>query len=251
MAISIQQYFPDLARAWGRTVRELQTYWGDLQADRAFLQKLNEKVQGVPEFSGVVFRHVDDLRAYRNLLYLFARVTRPEVMVETGVQNGFGSAFLLQALAHNGAGTLLSIDLPPVEKRILQQGTRGLPIGKSPGWVIPDDLRDRNQLVLGPAEKLLPCFLDEHGQIDAFLHDSDHAYPHMMFEMGLAWRFLKPGGWILADNIEQNLAFAHFTQGVGVQGFVVASFDTPERVWKTGLFRKPGGPYPDAVVCDE
>ena len=53
MEPSIPVYFPALARAWGRTVADLEAYWGELQADRSFLDDLNRKIQGVPEFPGV------------------------------------------------------------------------------------------------------------------------------------------------------------------------------------------------------
>jgi predicted O-methyltransferase YrrM len=239
MSMPVEQYFPVLSESWHLSPGDLQQYWKDLQSEMSLLGDLNAAIRDVPEFDGVQFHHVNDLRAYRCLLYLFVRAIKPTLMVETGVQNGFSSSFLLQGFAHNGTGKLVSIDMPPVEQRIIEQGTRPLPQTKTPGWAISSDLGSRHQLLLGSAEELLPKVFLEHQQVDAFLHDSDHCYSHMMFEMGLAWRFLRPGGWLLADNVEQNLAFEHFTAGVGVNGFVVASFDTPERTWRHGLCEKP------------
>ena len=239
MSIAVEHYFPLLSARWDLSLEELQQYWTDLQSETSLLEDLNAAISDVPEFAGVQFHHVNDVSAYRCLLYLFVRATKPTIMVETGVQNGFSSSFLLQGLAHNGTGRLVSIDMPPVEQRIIEQGTRPLPETKTPGWAISSDLRGRHQLLLGSAEELLPQVFLDHQQVDAFLHDSDHCYSHMMFEMGLAWRFLRPGGWLLVDNIEQNLSFEHFTAGVGVNGFFVASFDTPERTWRHGLCQKP------------
>jgi predicted O-methyltransferase YrrM len=216
----------------------LESYYGELQVSGDFLSSLNAAISPVREFAGVQFRHVDELRVYRSLLYLFTRAFRPEVFVETGVLNGFSSAFILLAMHRNGTGTLYSIDLPPLEERILDQGTNPLPVGRQPGWAIPSYLRSRHCLHLGDAKVLLPRILDGLRRLDAFLHDSDHSYGHMMFELSLAWRYLRAGGWLLCDNVEQNDAFLDFTRGVGGHGFELASFDVPARRWKHGLIQK-------------
>lgn len=236
---TVEPLFPGLATAWGVTISQLEAHWAELQECGAFLTQLNGAVRNVPEFSGVHFRHVNDLRIYRCMLYLFTRSIRPETFVETGVLNGFSSAFILLAMQHNGKGTLYSIDIPPDDPRVLAQGSTPLPLGKSPGWVIPQELRKQHCLVLGPAEIFLPQVLVQYKPVDAFLHDSDHCYAHMMFELALAWIHLRPGGWLLCDNVEQNTALHDFLRGVKADGTVIASFDTAERVWKHGLAQKP------------
>ncbi|HEY1377404.1 MAG TPA: class I SAM-dependent methyltransferase [Gemmataceae bacterium] len=239
--LRIDDLLPQLAEWWGTRTQVLGDHLRQLEGSREFLEALNAKVRGVPEFAGVRFTSPADLRLYRSLLYLFTRVTVPEVYVETGVLNGFATAFTLLAMHHNGKGTLYSIDLPPADERIIAQGTTPLPAGKGPGWAIPDFLRDRHRLLLGRAQVMLPRLLEEHGQVDCFLHDSDHSYEHMMFEMALAWQYLRPGGWLLVDNIEANDSFADFARGVRVPGRVVASFDSPERTWRHGMARRVVG----------
>ncbi|MBF0627494.1 MAG: class I SAM-dependent methyltransferase [Magnetococcales bacterium] len=238
MEKNIKEYLPLLSKQWDVDTDALERMLDDLAQDSLFLSGINAKIAGVQEFQGRSFSHPDDLRVYRILLYLVTRVFKPHVFVETGVQHGFGSAFILLAMHHNDRGELCSIDVPPLgDERITQQGTNPLPAGKSSGWVIPDGLRSRHRLVLAPAEQALPGVLAEYGAIDIFLHDSDHTYPHIMFEVGLAWKYLRPGGWIIIDNIEQNDAFDHFVVGVKGNGFSLASFDGPERLWKHGLLR--------------
>lgn len=229
---------PQLAKAWDLPLGRLQAFFDELQGSHAFLAHLNRKIQDVPEFAGVQFKSVDELRLYRCLLYLFTRTIRPEIFVETGVLNGFSSAFILLAMEHNQFGQLFSIDLPPIDERIRAQGTGPLPEGKGPGWAIPDGLRARHHLLLGDARILLPQVFERRQPIDAFLHDSDHSYEHMMFEMSLAWTYLRPGGWLLCDNVEANDSFFDFVRGAGANSSVVASFDSPERTWKHGLARK-------------
>lgn len=239
MSKTIEECLPELAAAWEISLDRLQTYYHELQESQGFLTAINRAILGVPEFAGIHFEDVSGLRLYRCLLYLLTRAFRPEVFVETGVLNGFSSAFVLLAMQHNSAGILHSIDLPPVDERIRMQGTGPLPQGKAPGWAIPEELRPRHRLSLGEARVLLPQTMERQGSIDVFLHDSDHSYEHMMFEMALAWPYLRPGGWLLCDNVEQNRAFADFVRGVNAKSSVVASFDSPERMWKHGMAKKP------------
>jgi predicted O-methyltransferase YrrM len=225
---------------WEIPLNRLHTFYDELQESQPFLGDLNQTIQDVPEFAGVRFSHISELRLYRVLLYLLTRAFRPEVFVETGVLNGFSSAFILLAMEHNALGTLYSIDLPPADERIRAQGTGPLPLSKEPGWAIPHGLRTRHRLSLGDARILLPQILQRQAPLDVFLHDSDHSYPHMMFEMSLAWPYLRPTGWLICDNVEQNDAFFDFVRGVGASSFVAASFDSPERTWKHGMARKHG-----------
>lgn len=51
------------------------------------------------------------------LCYLVCRVLMPTIVLEKGVAYGVTSAFILQALALNGKGKLLSVDLPPLATR--------------------------------------------------------------------------------------------------------------------------------------
>jgi predicted O-methyltransferase YrrM len=238
--VDINDYLALLGQFLGVSRETLLELYGDLEGAESFLADLNEAVRDVPGFHGKQFEHVREFHAYRSLLYLFTRVVRPETFVETGVLNGFSSAFVLLAMEHNSAGSLISIDLPSEDPEILSQGTSELPKGRATGWAIPDRLRDRHDLRLGPAQELLPRALAEVGSMDVFLHDSDHSYTHMMFEMALAWRYLRPGGWVLADNIEQNEAFADFARATGGRCMVVSSYLRPDRTWQHGLTQKPG-----------
>jgi Methyltransferase domain len=151
-----------------------------------------------------------------------------------------GTAFILLGLEHNGAGRLISVDLPPIDQRILDQGTRPLPGGKRPGWLVPDYLRRRHDWRLGKAEVLLPQGLAENGRVANFLHDSDYRYAHLMFEVCLAWGYLNPRGMIIVHNIDQSSAFADFSRGVDAQHFMVSTFDSLQRTWQHGVVLKDG-----------
>lgn len=163
-------------------------------------------------------------RAMGEAMYVTARCTQPDRAVETGVWRGVSSAFLLTALHDNGHGRLYSIDLPTFEPTGRVNADRRWDgcFVEGPGSVgdlVSPPLRDRWNLRLGDAKELLPSLLDELGAIDLFFHDSEHSYQHMMFEWGIAWKHLRPGGWLLTDDItwspQTRRAWAEFTAGAG------------------------------------
>jgi len=143
-------------------------------------------------------------------LYIICKVVRPKVVVETGVQHGISTTFILQALKDNGSGRLYSIDLPNV-------GEAPLPLGKQSGWLIPDKLKDSWTLRLGRSIDILPEVLKHLEEIEIFLHDSEHTYNTMMAEYRLAWPHLRPEGLLLSDDTGRNEAFLDFAKEVNHQ----------------------------------
>jgi predicted O-methyltransferase YrrM len=150
-------------------------------------------------------------------LYTVVRARRPRVSVETGVANGFSTAFLLQALHANGDGHLHSIDLPREAGRDYEPGTfyeglgrAGIPPGEQPGWLIPDALRERWTLILGRSQEELPPLLERLGTLDFFMHDSEHSFECMWFEFNAAWPRLRDGGVLVSDDVNSTEAFARF-----------------------------------------
>jgi predicted O-methyltransferase YrrM len=136
------------------------------------------------------------------LCYLACRHLRPNRIVETGVAYGVTSAYMLQALTENKEGELSSIDLPP----LFPEAQRYV------GSFVPQRLRTRWKLHIGPARRLLPSVLREVGTIDMFVHDSLHTYSHMKWEFETALCSLRPGGVLISDDIEGNRAFEELTR---------------------------------------
>ncbi len=210
---------------------------GCIVPPKELTEGINNISKNVEGFTEADLSNFQSFSLYRTFLYVLIRNARPQLVIETGVLNGFSSAFILQALHDNGCGKLLSVDLPHESGEYEDQGTFLLPKGLQPGWGIPDYLRDRHELHLGQAEILLPQLIDAHGAPDVFLHDSDHRYPHMMMEIALAWSRMT-SGLILADNVEQNSAFQDFAKGVEAKNYIVNSYNSSERVWQHGVMRK-------------
>jgi len=90
------------------------------------------------------------------------------------------------------------------------KGGAAIPPGKEPGWMIPDELKERWTLVFGTSYDELPPLLDRLGAIDFFIHDSEHSYECMSFEFAQAWEALREGGVVVADDAHWNTAFAEF-----------------------------------------
>jgi predicted O-methyltransferase YrrM len=137
-------------------------------------------------------------------IYVLCRLLSPNIVVETGVAYGVTSAFTLLALAVNRKGTLISVDLPPL----------GVDADRHVGVLVPQDLRERWRLHRGPAKRILPDLITSIEEVDVFVHDSLHTYNHMTFEFETAWPRLRAGGAIVADNVDLNDAFEHFTARV-------------------------------------
>jgi len=161
---------------------------------------------------------------YTEGVYLYAvlRTVRPEVMVETGVANGFSTAFSLLALQANETGRLHSVDMPREVGREYEPGTfyegegrAGIPPGSEPGWLIPEALKERWTLILGRSQEELPPLLGRLGTIDTFMHDSEHSFDCMWFEFSAAWPALRQGGVLVSDDVNSTQAFGRFAAQEG------------------------------------
>jgi len=152
-------------------------------------------------------------------LYVICRIMKPENVVETGVADGFSSAFILKALASNRKGRLFSIDLP-------NEPGHELGAGRNTGWLIPEDLKSRWTLTYGPSKEKLPQLLVDLKTTDIFYHDSDHSYGNMYFEMREVIGSLKKNGVMICDDTTDNSAFSDFSKENGL---------IPNRLFKFGI----------------
>lgn len=211
-----------LADADAATVARLDA---DLVGDTAFRTALETRwaaVRGTPlRLFGAT--SADDEVPRGRLLYHLTRLQRPAVVVETGVLDGIGTAFVLKALRDNGTGRLCSVDLParrPIPASTDRMRFGVLPEGFAPGWLVPDALRVHWTLREGSSRDVLPGWLAALGPIDAFIHDSLHTRAHMTWELETAWAALAPRGLLLVDDVFWNGAFRAFCRSHGARGLV-------------------------------
>jgi len=141
------------------------------------------------------------------VLYAAVRALRPEYIIETGVAAGLSTAFLAAALVDNGAGQLISIELPPVEVQEKRQADGALFSWPQTGiaWAMPHALKEqigaRHTLILEDVRSVLPGLLNRLPGLDMFLHDDLHQPDHMLWEYQLAWQYLRPGGLLISDDV--------------------------------------------------
>lgn len=191
-------YKRGLSQIMGCTIEEIDRLYQEINGSD-FIRNIIIKSN-----SPISFFHPNMLSPFRApAIYVICRILKPETVVETGVADGFSSSFILQALELNQKGRLFSIDLP---------NQPGHEIENETGWLIPKNLRYRWRLILGSSEEKLPTLLTDLKRVDLFYHDSEHIYENMMFEFNAVWKYLKPKGRLLADDITDNTAFREFVE---------------------------------------
>ncbi len=120
---------------------------------------------------------------YQDKLATLIRIEKPKVVIETGLETGFGAEYILQALDENGAGHLWSID--PVQHAEYASN----PI-----------VHPRFTFIQKRSQDAIESLFIEIGDFDFFIHDSDHSYECQTFEYEAAWNFVRPGGLIISDD---------------------------------------------------
>ena len=176
--------------------------------DKDTLQEMMKKVVDRTKSKYPTKNHV---RMWQIILYWICEISKPNIVLETGVNKGFSTALILKALADNRHGILYSIDLPPPSFAFL---------GFEPGVVVPDELKDRWELLIGRSQEILPALLLGVKEIDIFIHDSEHTYENMMFEWSTVWPFITSGGLLISDDVDNNQAFADFCRDVKAEYIV-------------------------------
>src|SRR5882762_9915443 len=143
--------------------------------------------------------HSADLTLAR-FCYAVCRTLSPNTVIETGVAYGVTTSFVLQALTQNQRGRLWSIDLPPLCP---------LP-DQSVGLFVPQELKIKWHLERGATRRHLPGMLSRLRTVDLFIHDSLHTRSNMMWEFERVWPHLRPGGVLIADDVQGQPAFEEF-----------------------------------------
>ncbi len=214
-----------LRRAVGAHSIDLRHYREFLSDERQVVQEVLGVTPEAYEAAKVAFwtptradrdsrAHWDSRETLQSLVNVVVRLTKPRVMVETGVARGFTSAITLAAMRDLGHGHLYSVDLPALEFG------RRVRVGEA----VPEYLRTDWTIELGPSRLVLRDLLPRVRPVDVFLHDSDHSYPYQLSEYRLAWPHIRQGGILLSDDVH-NTAFVRFAGEVGVRPCLLGTED--------------------------
>jgi len=144
------------------------------------------------------------------LANLATRLLRPEVVVETGVARGFTTTSTLEALERNGRGHLYSVEMPGLYRGYADQV----------GEIIPERLRPRWTLELGPSAIAMRRLGARLGEIDLFIHDSANNYDTQTTEYRLALERMPPGSVIVSDMLTTD-AFLETAESIDCRWAVV------------------------------
>ena len=154
-------------------------------------------------------------------------LTAADVVVEVGVARGYSSATILAALEESGpGGRLWSIDLPPLDEDA----------AAFVGSAVPERLRGRWELELGPSSSALRPLLQRVAPVDLFVHDGDHSYASQLEDLETAWPHVRPGAVVIVDDV-WSTAVVDFARDHDAPALVVWA---PGETDGIGLLRKPG-----------
>jgi predicted O-methyltransferase YrrM len=134
--------------------------------------------------------------------YALARLGKPALIVETGVDDGLGSLLLLRALERNAlegaGGRLVSFDVNPAA---------GWLAGADPRWELRiESSRDGLQEVLKRSEG-----------VGLFIHDSLHTYENERWELRTVAPHLTSEGVLISDNVHVTRALAECCDEFGLE----------------------------------
>jgi len=152
---------------------------------------------GGPTNMSMLFQIVDGIEAKR--------------VIETGVAYGWSSLSILLSLSNREGAKLWSIDLPYV----------AFNNSKWVGVVVPAKLKGMWKLIRNADREGLPQALKQAGRVDLAHYDSDKSIEGRMFAYPLIWEKLRPGGILISDDVNDNLAFAQFCHEKNIQPIVV------------------------------
>lgn len=144
-------------------------------------------------------------------LYWLVRLTKPEIVVETGVAAGWTSTAVLAAMARNDHGHLYSSDFPYFRQADAERYI---------GVLVEQDLRDRWTLSTAGDAATLPRLAAELPAIDLVHYDSDKSVNGRNFGVPLLHRKVGAGGLVIVDDIANDGWFRSYVEG-GKQTFAV------------------------------
>jgi predicted O-methyltransferase YrrM len=177
---NLEQLAAFLAQVTNVELARIETLMRELHEDEALHAHVRRSVLASPDLT-----HSDASPRFGRRIgwYVLARVLRPRLIVETGVDKGLGACVLSAALLRNAAegspGRYLGIDL-----------------NRNAGWLLREPWSRVGSIVYGDSlQELarLEC-------IDFLIHDSNHSPEHESAEYRVALPRLAEGALVLSDN---------------------------------------------------
>ena len=177
----------------GQDIQACKRYIAEAMSDRALRQHIVDATS-----SNAFHGHSDPepLFARRLGWYALVRISRPKLVVETGVDKGLGSVLLCSALLRNAEEGF------PGEYR-------GTDINPEAGWLLSGRYARVGRILYGDSIESLNRLT---GPIDLFINDSDHSAEYEAREYEAIAGKLSPQGIVLGDNAHVSDALERFSE---------------------------------------
>jgi predicted O-methyltransferase YrrM len=189
---------------------------------RKYLNEIQDDVEFKSHMASLLPKHPDRYRTdpephigRRMVWYAIVRAVKPEVVVETGVDQGMGAVVLCAALKRNTseghAGQYFGTDINPLA-----------------GYFLKGEYAKFGKILYGDSLKSLEAL----EKIDLFINDSDHSASYEQAEYELVRSKLTPRAIVLGDNSHVTPALAEFSMRYGRRFVFLA--DEPADHWYRG-----------------
>jgi len=140
-----------------------------------------------------------------SFIYQLVKHSNAKKIIETGVAYGWSSLSILLAIKDSKDARLISNDMPYIN----------MENDAYVGCVVSENLKDKWELQRLPDIKGIPLALEKfNNKIDFCHYDSDKSYTGRMWATPLLWNALNKNCSLVADDINDNLAFKHFCESV-------------------------------------
>jgi len=153
-----------------------------------------------------------------DLLYWMAEFLQARNVIETGVAYGWSSLALLLSLTNRNPALLISTDMPC---RGLDTSTGSLSSDKYVGCVVPPNLKNNWQIIPKADREAIPIALRKIKVADLIHYDSDKSYTGRSWAYPVLWNALRDGGYLISDDIGDNLAFNDFCLEIDQKPIIV------------------------------
>jgi predicted O-methyltransferase YrrM len=180
-----------IAAVTGESFTRSRAYIDELENDEALKAHIVERSR-----IGLAEHCADPRCAFGRRLgwYVLARILKPRIIVETGVDKGLGSVVLCAALLRNRSegfdGTYLGTDIDP-----------------NAGFLLSGPYCDVGRILYGDSIESLRSI----PSIDLFINDSDHSADYERREYECVAEKLSPKAVVLGDNAHTTHELARFS----------------------------------------
>lgn len=176
----------------GRPVQEIESYFAEIETDEHARQHVIYGLREGP-WAAISDPRFDPGR--RIVWYAIARALKPEVIVESDCERGFGAVCLVSAIIRNGTGRYYGLD-----------------ISRKAGWLVRGRFAERAEVIYGDAIKSLKAF---DRPIDLFVSDGNHKPEYEAAEYETVAGKMAPGAVIIGDNSHGTNALEAFARKTG------------------------------------